>query len=199
MTALLGDMTGYKLFLSVFAVIFVAELPDKTALASLVLATRHRPLPVFIGAALALTVQSVVAVAAGRLFALLPAKVVHVGAGVLFLVSAVFMWRRKEEHEGGTKDSGQRAGFFRALWVVFCVVFVAEWGDLTQIATAGFAARYHAPVTVFCAATAALWAVAGIAVFVGHRAGKLLDPRLTQRIAAVLFAGVGAALLLGRG
>jgi putative Ca2+/H+ antiporter (TMEM165/GDT1 family) len=191
-------MVGYKLFLSVFAVIFVAELPDKTALASLVLATRHRALPVFLGAALALTVQSVIAVAAGGLFSLLPTKVVHIGAGVLFLVSAIFMWRRKEEDEPATKDSGEQAGFFRVLWIVFGVVFVAEWGDLTQIATAGFAARYHAPVTVFCAATAALWAVAGIAVFVGNRAAKLLDPRLTQRIAAVLFAGVGVALLLGR-
>jgi Ca2+/H+ antiporter, TMEM165/GDT1 family len=191
-------MFGYRLFLSVFAVIFVAELPDKTALASLVLATRHRALPVFLGAALALTVQSVVAVAAGRLFSLLPAKAVHVGAGVVFLVSAIFMWRRKDEGETVTKDGGQAVGFLRALWIVFGVVFIAEWGDLTQIATAGFAARYHAPAIVFCAATAALWAVAAIAVFVGNRAGKLLDPRLTQKIAALLFAGVGAALLLER-
>ena len=191
-------MTGYRLFLSVFAVIFVAELPDKTALASLVLATRHRALPVFLGAALALTVQSVIAVAAGGLFSLLPAKVVHVGAGLLILGSAVFMWRRKEEHESGTEESGRQLGFFRALGTVFSVVFVAEWGDLTQIATAGFAARYHAPVTIFFAATAALWVVAGIAVFVGNRAAKLLDPHVTQKVAAVLFAGVGVALLLGR-
>ena len=191
-------MSGYRLFFSVFAVIFVAELPDKTALASLVLATRHRALPVFLGAALALTVQSVVAVAAGGLFSLLPTKVVHIGAGVLFLVSAVFMWRRKEEDEPSGTEDGQPAGFFKALWIVFGVVFIAEWGDLTQIATAGFAARYHARLIVFSAATAALWAVAGIAVFVGNRAGKLLDPTLTQKIAAVLFAGVGVALLLGR-
>jgi putative Ca2+/H+ antiporter (TMEM165/GDT1 family) len=189
-------MIGYRLFFSVFAVIFLAELPDKTALASLVLATRHRPLPVFLGAALALTVQSAVAVAAGGLFALLPAKAVHIGSGMLFLVSAIFMWRRKQEGDHESTDSGGKVGFFRALWIVFCVVFVAEWGDLTQVATAGFAARYHAPVTVFGAATAALWAVAGIAVLVGNRAGKLLDPRLTQKVAAVLFAVVGGALLV---
>jgi putative Ca2+/H+ antiporter (TMEM165/GDT1 family) len=192
-------MFDYRLFFSVFAVIFVAELPDKTALASLVLATRHRAVPVFLGAALALTVQSLIAVAAGRLFSLLPLKVVHVGAGILFLVSAIVMWRRKDEAESAPEDGGpSQLGFLRALWLVFGVVFVAEWGDLTQIATAGFAARYHAPVTVFCAATAALWMVAAIAVFVGNRAGKLLDPHLTQRIAAVLFAAVGVALLLGR-
>jgi Ca2+/H+ antiporter, TMEM165/GDT1 family len=193
-------MCDYRLFLSIFGVIFVAELPDKTALASLVLATRHRALPVFLGAALALTVQSLIAVAAGRLFALLPITIVHVGAGIVFLVSAIFMWRRKEEESDGPKEDAQpqQLGFLRTLWIVFGVVFVAEWGDLTQIATAGFAARYRAPVTVFCAATAALWAVAAIAVFVGNRAGKLLNPRLTQKIAALLFAGVGVALLLGR-
>jgi putative Ca2+/H+ antiporter (TMEM165/GDT1 family) len=195
---LLEGMTSAAIFLSVFAVIFVAELPDKTALAALVLATRYRALPVFLGTALALTVQSAIAVAAGGLFALLPTKVVHIGAGVVFLVSAIFMWRRKEEEEPETKDGGKPVGFMRALWTVFTVVFIAEWGDLTQIATAGFAARYHAPFTVFCAATAALWVVAAIAVFVGNRAGKLLNPRVTQRVAAVLFAAVGVALLLGR-
>ena len=58
------------------------------------------------------------------------------------------------------------------------------------------AAEYRAPVIVFTSSTLALWAVAAIAVFVGNRAGKLLDPHLTQRVAAVLFALVGAALLV---
>ena len=70
-------------------------------------------------------------------------------------------------------------------------------GDLTQLATAGFAARYSAPVTIFCAATAALWAVAAIAVLVGNRSAKLLDPKVTQKVAALLFAGVGVALSFG--
>src|SRR5579863_3267076 len=145
-------MTTLHLFVTVFGVVFVAELPDKTALASLVLATRHRPLPVFLGAALALAVQSVFAVVAGQLFSYLPERVVHVGAGVLFLVSAVFMWRRREDDEepGNVKgDRPDRPGFLPTLWLVFTVIFVAEWGDLTQVATAGFAARYRAPVTIF--------------------------------------------------
>jgi putative Ca2+/H+ antiporter (TMEM165/GDT1 family) len=50
---------------------------------------------------------------------------------------------------------------------------------------------------VFAGATAALWCVAAIAVLIGHRAGKLLDPRWTKRIAAVLFAAIGGALLAG--
>ena len=190
-------MHAWTLFLSVFGVIFVAELPDKTALAALVLATRHRPLPVLLGAGVALTIQSLVAVAAGHLVSLLPPRPVHLFAGGLFLVSAVFMWRRNEEEDETLGKRDAEAGFWRSAWLVFVVVFIAEWGDLTQIATAGLAARYRSPYVVFAGATAALWAVAAIAVLVGHRAGKLLDPRWTKRIAAVLFALVGVALLAG--
>ncbi|HTQ45463.1 MAG TPA: TMEM165/GDT1 family protein [Polyangiaceae bacterium] len=190
-------MHGWALFFSVFGVVFVAELPDKTALAALVLATRHRPLPVLVGAGAALTIQSVVAVAAGHLVSLLPARPVHLFAGALFIASAVLMWRRKEESEEEVKDRGEGRGFLRTVWPVFLVVFIAEWGDLTQLATAALAARYHSPYVVFAGATLALWAVAAIAVFLGHRAGKLLDPHWTKRIAAVLFALVGVALLAG--
>jgi putative Ca2+/H+ antiporter (TMEM165/GDT1 family) len=184
-------------FISVFGVIFVAELPDKTALAALVLASRHKPAPVWIGASLALTIQSLVAVAAGSLFALLPARAVHIGSGVAFLVSAVFMWRRHEEADAVKDDEGA-LGFWKTLGTTFVVVFIAEWGDLTQVGTAALAAHYHAPVTVFSGSTAALWAVSGIAVFVGNRAGKLLDPNRTKRIAAVVFAVVGLALVSGK-
>jgi len=188
----------------VFGVIFVAELPDKTALAALVLATRHKPLPVFLGAALALAVQTIVAVAAGSLFSLLPVRAVHVGAGVVFLVSAAVMWIHEEEEavaegpsgEGGG-DAGGGAAFWRTLTTVFGVVFVAEWGDLTQLATAAFAARERAPLVVFCAATLALWAVTAIAVGIGNRAARMLDANVTKRVAAGVFVVVGLALIAG--
>jgi len=188
---------GWGLLLSVFGVVFVAELPDKTALATLVLATRHRAVPVLVGAATALTIQSLVAVGAGELISLLPARPVHAFAGALFVLSAVLMWRRGEDEEETADGGGERAGFWRAAWAVFAVIFVAEWGDLTQLATAALAASYRSPYLVFAGATLALWVVTAIAVFVGNRAGRMLDPRLTKRIAAVLFALVGAALLVG--
>jgi putative Ca2+/H+ antiporter (TMEM165/GDT1 family) len=152
---------------------------------------------VFVGTATALTVQSVVAVGAGQLLSLLPSRVVHVVSGLVFLASAVAMWLRKVATEDEQKKSADGPGFWRAAWLVFGVVFIAEWGDLTQLATAALAAHYAAPVAVFAGATAALWSVAAIAVFVGHRAGKLLSPALTQRIAAVVFAVVGVALVVG--
>jgi putative Ca2+/H+ antiporter (TMEM165/GDT1 family) len=186
-----------SLFATVFGVIFLAELPDKTALAALVLATRHRPLPVFLGTSLALTVQSVIAVAAGSLLARLPSKIVHVGSGALFLGCAILMWLRKSDDDEAKAKSSDGVGFWKALGTVFAVVFIAEWGDLTQIGTAAFQAKYHDWLTVFVASTLALWAVAAIAVFVGNRAGKLLNPRVTQKVAAVVFALIGVLLLAG--
>ena len=190
-----------ELGLSIFGVIFVAELPDKTALSALVLATKYRAVPVFLGAALALAIQSMVAVGAGSLFALLPARPVHIGAGVVFLVSAWLMWKRRGD-EGdpstvGAEPSSSRTRFWRPLASVFGVVFLAEWGDLTQLATAAFAAREKAPWIVFWAATLALWAVAAIAVAVGRRTAHVLAPEVTKRVAALLFAAIGVALLTG--
>jgi putative Ca2+/H+ antiporter (TMEM165/GDT1 family) len=189
-------MAAVRQFLSIFAVIFLAELPDKTTLASLVLATRHRALPVLLGAGGALAVQSLIAVGAGSLLSMLPGRVVHVGSGLLFLLSAVVMWVRRED-EASVDDKPGVVTFGKSLWMAFAVVFVAEWGDLTQIATAGFAARLARPVLVFGAATAALWSVAVIAVTVGHRAGRMLNPDVTRRVAAIVFALAGAALIAG--
>ena len=186
-----------KLVLTVYGVVFVAELPDKTALAALVLATRHKALPVFIGSAAALAIQSLVAVAAGQLLTLLPARPVHVVAGLVFLISAVVMWIRHEDANVDPDAESKMRGFWSSAWAVFVIVFIAEWGDLTQLATGALAARYAAPVAVFVGATAALWSVAAIAAFLGSRASNLLSGSLMQRIAAGLFALIGLALVTG--
>jgi putative Ca2+/H+ antiporter (TMEM165/GDT1 family) len=194
-------VSNFALFFYVFGIIFVAELPDKTALAALVLATRNKPAPVFVGTALALAVQSAVAVAAGRLFSLLPPRPVHVVAGIVFIGSAIAMWRQKDE--GGDDSKGDDPSkprpaptFLRTAATSFGVVFLAEWGDITQIGTAALAAKFNAPVIIFFAATFALCGAAAVAVFVGNRAARFLNPAIVQKVAAVLFALVGLALIL---
>ncbi len=188
-------MIDWQLLLTVFGVIFVAELPDKTAVATIVLASRYNPWPVFFGSALALTAQSVIAIVAGRFLSMLPTRPVHVGAAIVFLVSAVIMWRRKGETDA--ERPKVKATFLRAFTSTLTVVFIAEWGDLTQIGTAALAARYGKPGIVFVGATTALWAVAAIAVFVGNRAARVLSPTTTKRVAAVVFAFVGIAMISG--
>jgi putative Ca2+/H+ antiporter (TMEM165/GDT1 family) len=190
-------MHSFELAVTIFGVIFVAELPDKTALTALVLATKYRPAPVFLGTAIALAVQSAVAVLAGSLLSLLPARPVHIGAGAVFLLSAAVMWFRKEPAPEDPESSTDRRSFWGTFAAVFGVVFLAEWGDLTQLATAAFAAREHAPWLVFVSSTLALWGVAGVAVVVGRHTAKFLSPHTTKRVAAVLFAAIGVALLTG--
>jgi putative Ca2+/H+ antiporter (TMEM165/GDT1 family) len=184
------------LFASVFALIFMAELPDKTAFATVLLAVRRRPLPVFVGAAAAFAVQSFIAVAFGGVLSLLPARAVRAGAGLVFLGFAWAMWTREEEELPEVKASVEEEGFLRAAAAAFAVIFIAEWGDLTQLATATLAARHGRPVTVFLGATAALWCVSGLAVAAGRRLKASFDPRPLEKAAAALFALVGLYFLL---
>ena len=192
-------MWDWQVFGTVFGVIFLAQLPGKSALTALVLSSRFRALPVLLGAALALAAHSVIAVAAGGLLSLLPARPIHVGAGLLFMVSAIFMWRGQapESERSEASRSQSAVSFTRAFGMSFTVIFVAEWGDLTQLATAALAARYGAPVVVLAGAALGLWAATGIAILIGGALGHLLRPALVQRIAAVVFAALGVALLMG--
>jgi putative Ca2+/H+ antiporter (TMEM165/GDT1 family) len=189
----------WHLFVSTFALIFISELPDKTAFASVLMATRNRPFPVFCGAAAAFVVQSLVAVAFGSLFTLLPAKIVHIGAALLFFILAVSMWRRGVPEEPSQEEGGGSRQFLKVAASAFMVIFIAEWGDLTQLATAALAAKYAAPFTIFVSATLALWAVTGLGVFVGHTARRAVQPHFLQKAAAVTFALVGVLLLASTG
>jgi putative Ca2+/H+ antiporter (TMEM165/GDT1 family) len=189
------------LFASTFAVIFLAEIPDKTSMATLILATGNRPFAVFIGVAAAFVVQSGIAVACGSMITLLPQDIVRMTAGALFLLFAVLMWRRKAEHddggEGGVAATGP--GFWPTAWKAFVVIFIAEWGDLTQLATAALAAKSAQPVTIFAAATLALWAVTAVAVIIGQRMKKLMNAQLMQKVAAAIFVAIGLLMIFGVG
>ena len=185
---------------TVFTVIFLLELPDKTALAALLLATRHRPLPVFLGAAAAFVIQSAVAVAAGSLLSLLPREPIRIGAGILFLLMAALLVRRnlrKDEADEQRAVEQEEVRHRRPFMTAFTVVFVAEWGDLTQLATAALQARYQQPVVVFVASTLALWGVSAIAVALGNRLGAWIPERPLQFAAAGVMVLVAIALISG--
>lgn len=195
-------MPGWlTLFATVFAVVFLVELPDKTALATVVLATRHRPLPVFAGVAVAFVVQSLVAIFAGSLIGFLPRQLVRIGAGLLFIaMAAVIVWRtrRQATAEKLGAPPRERRGRERPFVTAFSMIMLAEWGDLSQLATVAFQARYNQAVLVFAAATLALWAVTALAVGIGNRLGSLLPERPVQYVAAALMVVIGIILISGR-
>jgi putative Ca2+/H+ antiporter (TMEM165/GDT1 family) len=183
-----------SLIFSTFAIIFLAELPDKTALASLALATRYRARDVVAGAWLAFVVQTIVAVLAGSVIHLLPAKPVHIASGIGFLVFAVLALRRDEEEEEEEEEAAAAAQSRRGLpsWVAcFLVVFAAEWGDLTQLGTAALVARYGRPLPIAIGAIGGEWAVALLAALTGSQLSRFLTPVVLNRAGAALFTVVG--------
>jgi putative Ca2+/H+ antiporter (TMEM165/GDT1 family) len=173
--------------LAVFAVIFPAELPDKTALASLVLGTRYRPSLVLLGMMLAFSVHVVIAIAAGSLLHLLPHRALEGVIAGLFLIGAILLLRGRDDEEAG-EEALERKGLTppRVVLTSFVVIFVAEFGDLTQIVTANLAAKYHDPIAVGLGAVLALWTVGALAIFGGSRLIARVPLDVVTRIAAVI-------------
>ena len=172
--------------LAVFPLIFFGELPDKTMFASLLLASRGRPLAVWAGGALAFIVHVVIAVSVGiGLFHLLPHRAVDGLVAALFALGAVLAFRDTEEDEEKFSEAVIDETIPRVRQVAltaFVVIFIAEWGDLTQVLTANLAARYHSPLSVGLGAAAALLSVSAIATFSGRQLVRILPGMLLRRI-----------------
>ncbi|MDX2700136.1 TMEM165/GDT1 family protein [Streptomyces ipomoeae] len=183
-------MISFSVTALVFGVVFLAELPDKTALASLVLGTRYRASYVFAGVAAAFTVHVALAVAAGSVLTLLPRQIVHALTGVLFLAGAVMLLMKKDEDEEEIRRPEDQS-FWKVSGAGFMLILVAEFGDLTQIMTANLAARYDDPLSVGLGAVLALWAVAGLGIVGGRALMKRVPLTLITRIAAALMVGLG--------
>jgi len=172
-----------------FILVLPVELPDKTLFASLVLATRYPHWPVFVGVGTAFGLQVAIAVTAGSLLSLLPEALVSGIVALLFLVGAAILWRSATSgpEDDDLEDTKQGTSFLRVAAISFGVLFAAEWGDLSQLATAGLAARYDEPLSVFVGAWAALLVVSGLAVFLGKNLADRLPIALIRRVAAGLF------------
>lgn len=182
---------------TVFGIIALAELPDKSLFASLVLSTRYRRLPVFAGAVSALTLHVAIAVAAGQLLTLLPHQLLSAVVAVLFLGGAAYLLissvRHSDDH--GEADAARlgavQPSFARIFATTFGIIFLAEWGDITQITVANFAARYADPVAVAVGAALGLAAVSALAVNVGAKSLKALPMVWIQRITGTILIGFG--------
>ena len=176
------------LVLGVFALIFVAELPDKTMIATLIMGSRSRPLLVWIGATAAFTFHAALAVLAGGLLALLPHAWVEGVTALLFAGGAAYLLLVSEEEEGEEEVAAAPKGK-RPIATAFVVIFIGEFGDLTQILTANLAAKYQQPLAVFVGASAALAAVAAVGAFGGRMLLKVLPLAIIRKAGGVLLAG----------
>ena len=178
-----------------FGLTFLGELPDKSLFASLVLGTRYRPAYVWAGAAAAFALQMAIAVTAGRLLSLLPHHLVDGIVAVLFLAGSAYLWRtsfRPQHPEGAdaARQGSPPASFLRIAGTSFGVVFLAEWGDITQLTAANLAARSN-PVAVFAGAVLGLWLVAALAINLGAKSLELNPMAWVRRVTATILLALG--------
>ncbi|HZR55037.1 MAG TPA: TMEM165/GDT1 family protein [Streptosporangiaceae bacterium] len=184
--------------LTTFALVFPAELPDKTAIASLFLGARYRPSWVFAGIAAAFTVHVVFAVTAGSLLTLLPHRLVEGIVAGLFVLGALMLLRGR--HEEKVEESETEPSFWKVAASGFMVILVAEFGDLTQILTANLAAHYHDPLAVGVGALIGLLGVALLAITGGRALLRVLPITWLARAAALgmlVLAGFSIASAAG--
>ena len=184
-----------------FALVIPAELPDKTFISCLVLSSRHRPLPVWVGAFSALVVQSGVAVVAGGLLALMPKLAVRSVVAALFLAGALYLLLSTEhaEKERGRQLASEeeralkvgRASFRRVTAITFGVVAVAEFGDITQVLIANLAAHYRDRLAVFSGAAVAFALVSVVGVLAGRTITRWVPLALVRRLSGLALLGFG--------
>ena len=181
-----------------FVAVFLAELPDKTLFATLLLSTHfRRKFPVWIGVTAGYSFHVVIAVIFGSALSRLPERPIQLLVGALFIIGGVMTWRAgKDDDKESTDKWSTTMSNSRVAWTAASVILVAEFGDLTQLATAGFAARFDDPIAVACGAVLALSSVSGLAVLTGSWLTTKVPLRVIQRTAALLFFVIGVTTLV---
>jgi putative Ca2+/H+ antiporter (TMEM165/GDT1 family) len=192
MVCLKGSSEMIAVLLATYGAVFVAEIVgDKLLYTTGVLATRYRTLPVMIGMLIAFMAKMAVAVAVGNAISKLPPYLVAALTSVSFIGVAIALWRKPVEREAREKERDVS----KATLVSFATIFFSEWGDVGQITAATMAARFGAPVLVWCGAVAAMVTKGALAASVGAGIRQWIVARVAPK--TVRYAGVIALLILG--
>ena len=177
-----------------FAVIFVAEMGDKSQLMAMMFALRYRWWVVLAAITAATTAVHVLSVAIGHyLGAALPTHLLGVIAGVMFVFFG--LWTLRGDSLSDEESSRAEKGAAPAFFVVMSAFVLAELGDKTMLATITLAAD-NDWAGVWIGSTVGMVAADGLAIIVGAVAGKHLPERLIQLTAAVLFLLFGGYVLI---
>jgi putative Ca2+/H+ antiporter (TMEM165/GDT1 family) len=191
----------------VFLIVALAELPDSTMVTTVMMATRYRPLPIWIGASIGFILHSLLAVAAGRALDLLPHRMVEIVVAVVFAAGAIYLlvWpdpsqRELAEPEEGKAGEDRAAGHSsgtppgmssaRIALTAFGLIGIGELGDLTQVLTMNLAARYHDPWSVFTGSAVALLLMNGAGILGGRALARLVPVRWVRRVGGAVLAVV---------
>lgn len=178
-------------FLSTFAFILPAELPDKSFIVTLVLATKQRRSAVWVGAAIAFGLQATIAVTAGQLLTKLPHDLVVGVVLAIFTFGAIFLYRSAWKERGKHLETVEISNTKQTTWIgalllTLGIVFTAEWGDITQLGAAANAAATGNALSVGLGAWLAEITVAGLGVWLGSRIKDKLRPDILHLVTAIV-------------
>jgi putative Ca2+/H+ antiporter (TMEM165/GDT1 family) len=187
-------------FLGIVALMIALELPDKTMIATVVMSTRAKPRNVALGASAGFIVQMGIAVAAGSLLTLLPHTLKGIIVGLLFLGGAAYLLlvnEKDEIAEGEREGSAEHpATTWREILTAFTVIFVGEFGDLTQIQAATLSGKYHQPLSVFLACSVAMVFVAVVGAYGGKALQRIVPLEKIRFVGGLIFLALGVVTLV---
>ncbi len=182
----------FGILIATYGAVFVAEIVgDKLLYTTGVLSTRYRTAPVLIGMMLAFMAKMAVAVAVGKAISELPPVFVAVLTSLSFIGVAITLWRKPDEPREKKREHSNS----KAAMVSFAAIFFSEWGDVGQITAAAMAARFGAPLLVWCGAVGAMVTKGALAASLGAGIRQWIANRVSPR--TVRFVGVGMLLILG--
>lgn len=174
-----------------FMLVGAAEMGDKTQLSLLLLSSKTKKrLPLLAGASIAFLIVDGIAVTAGSwITGVLPPGALKTASGLVFMAFGLLILREKG---CAAENNVQSKSPFIA---GFTLIFLAEWGDKTQVAAAVFASRYN-PLLVLLGTVASMTLLSAAAVYLGCALSDKMDRKTTTRVAGILFLLLGAFSLL---
>lgn len=181
-----------------FSAIALAELPDKTMLATLMLSSKYKNrLAVWCGVTVGYAIHVIIAVLFGAVLTTLPRGPIHVLVGVLFITGGILTLRKHKIDDDTELDRPTtNLRSTRIIWIAASVILVAEFADLTQLSTAGLAVRFNDPLSVAVGAILALSGVSGIGVLTGSWIQGHVPLRRIQQVAGTMFVAIGGSTLV---
>ncbi|MGN7613601.1 TMEM165/GDT1 family protein [Magnetococcales bacterium HHB-1] len=188
-----GTSSWFSVAGGTFALISLAEIGDKSQLVCMTLAARHRALPVMAGVIVAFSILNLLAVLFGAVVASwVPEWAIALTVAILFGLFGIQMLLSREEEE--EDDDVEEKSGRNIILSSFLLIFVAEFGDKTQLAVAGMSSSYD-PVAVWTGGTAALVFISALGVVAGRTILQKIPESLLHRISGIFFLALAAISL----
>lgn len=167
-----------------FALIAAAEIGDKSQLVCMTLASRHRAMPIMLGAIAAFALLNTLAVVFGVAIASwLPEYIVALIVACLFAAFGVHSLRIEESDDGEEVKEKSGQGIF---FTTFLLITMAEFGDKTQLAVVALSST-ASPIAVWLGSTLALTLTSALGVLAGRTVLKKVPLTLLHKISGIIF------------